>query len=314
MSVAILSNKSGQALGRLIHDMLASVRDYWVQAEAYQKFIYLIAGIFVVSGLFHSGVGLATSGSWEGDISWRKPIIFSFSFGVTCLSLGWVMTFLPKRQVIGWLLMGIFGLTSLAEVFLISMQQWRGVPSHFNLTTPFDEAVFGWMGMMVNFIALVILIITLWALFALRASASFGWAIRVGLILLVAGQVLGYLIVSNGTTQLMEQTGQAPNIFGVAGVMKMPHAIALHGIQILPFLAWILLFTTLSDSRRTQMVAIASGGYIGLVLVSTWQTFSGLAPFDLNLIASLILGLSATLLGGVYMAAFLSLVRKQLSY
>jgi hypothetical protein len=57
----------------------------------------------------------------------------------------------------------------------------------------------------------------------------------------------------------------------------------------------------LSESWRAQVVVIASAGYTGLILVNIWQTFSGLAPFDLNLPAALVLGASVMLLAATYL-------------
>jgi len=140
--------------------MLASVRGYWAQAESYQKFLYFIGFLLLVSAVFHTGVFIVTGGSLEGDISWRKPILFGESFGLTCLSVAWIMTFLPKWCVWGWLLAGALGLANFGEVFLVAMQQWRGVPSHFNSSTPFDAAVFFLMAILIMFAGIVILMVT----------------------------------------------------------------------------------------------------------------------------------------------------------
>jgi hypothetical protein len=33
---------------------------------------------------------VVTGGSWEGPVSWRKPMSFGLSFGVTLATIGWV--------------------------------------------------------------------------------------------------------------------------------------------------------------------------------------------------------------------------------
>lgn len=45
-------------------------------------------------------------------------------------------------RFLGWLLAGALSLANTGEVFCVALQQWRGVPSHFNNSTPFDAAVF----------------------------------------------------------------------------------------------------------------------------------------------------------------------------
>jgi hypothetical protein len=312
MSEIVLPADGIKNVNTLIQAMRTTVRNYWTQAGGYQKFLYAIGALFLLSGLFHTGVLIVTGGSLAGPVSWRKPIIFGFSIGVTCLSIGWVLTFLPKHRLIGWLLSGALGISFLVELFLIDMQQWRGVPSHFNYSTPFDAAVFNIMGTMIVLVEIVIVLIALWTFFSLKAPPSLAWAIRLGMVLLVVSQIFGNLIIANGIPQVLDfQTGEfisegvnSAYIFGAAGSMKVPHALTLHAIQVLPLLAFLLLFTNWSESRRLTAVMVAAVGYTGLVIVSAFQTFSGLALFDMNLLAGLGFGISAVNLIVAYAAAW----------
>ncbi len=305
MSESISTENRFNNLNALIRAMLSSLQGYWTHAENYQKFVYIISALLIASGVFHMGVFLLAGEPWAGPISWRKPIVFGFSFGATNLILAWVMTFLLRHRVRGWLLMGTLGIASLFEVFLITMQKWRGVPSHFNGETPFDVVVFALMGTMVAFVGLVIVLLTLWSFFSLKTSPSMAWAIRVGLVLLVFGQVFGVLVIMNGVSQATNY--ETASIFGAAGQLKVPHAVTLHALQVLPALAWLLIFTNWLESRRTKAVIVAAAGYIGLAVVSALQTFSGLAPIDLNLLTALLLGISVIGIGSVYIAALRAL-------
>ena len=83
--------------------------------------------------------------------------------------------------------------------------------------------------------------------------------------------------------------------------------MTLHAIQILPILAWLLHFTNWPESRRIKAVIVAAAGYIGLAAVSTLQTFSGVAPIDLNGLTALLLGISIIGIGSAYIAALRAL-------
>ena len=200
--------------------------------------------------------------------------------------------------------MGTLGIATLVEVFLITMQKWRGVPSHFNNETPFDQAVFSGMGIMIAFVGLVIVVLMLWSFFSLKTTPSMAWAIRVGLILLVFGQVFGILLIVNGVQTTNYATA---SIFSEPGQLKVPHAVSLHALQLLPVLAWLLLFTNWPESRRTKAVVLAAAGYMGLVAVSSLQTFSGLSHIDLNLLTTLLLGISVIGISSAYIAALRAL-------
>ena len=296
--------------------MLDALRRYWTDAESYQKFLYSVGALLVASAVFHLVVLIVTGGSWYGTVSWRKPILFGESFGLTALSVAWVLTFLPKRKVAGWLLAGAIGLANTGEVTWVSMQQWRGVPSHFNFSTAFDAAAFSVGGAgLIAITGLVILAVTLWSFFSLVAPPSIKVAIQVGMVLLLLAQVFGFVIIQHGVPLVVnQQTGEfiskgleSAAIFGEAGVMKLPHALALHAAQVLPVLAFLLLFTPWEESRRTLAVMLGAAGYVGLVAVGTFQTFSGRAPIDLGLSPALVLALSGALVVAVYAATLFAL-------
>lgn len=315
MSEITLVNRRVENLDELIGSMLATLRGYWAHAESYQKFAYLIAGFLIASGVVHTAVLLLDGGSWEGPVSWRKAITFGFSFGITTLSLAWVMNFFPKYRLRNWLLMGTLGVAMFVEVFLVTMQRWRGTASHFNFSTPFDAAVFSWMGVMIGLVGIVVLLMTLWSFFSLKTTSSMALAIRVGLVLLVISQTFGGIMISNGLQKVFESETQkfvssgieSASIFGSAGNMKVPHAVTLHAIQVLPLLAWLLFFTKWNESRRTQITLMASVGYIGLATVIAIQTFSGLAAIALGLLATLVFVLSTGMIATAFALALIAL-------
>lgn len=229
----------------------------------------------MISGVVHGAVYIVDGGPWAGPLSWRKPIVFGLSFGITLATMAWFMTFLRPRKVAGWGLMSVLSVASVGEVFLVSMQKWRGVASHFNEATDFDGLVFSLMGMLVTLVALVTVIVTVMSFRRLDAPASLAWAIRAGLVLLLVSQAVGtHMIVEGG------------NSYGTDGVMKVPHAFTLHAVQVLPALALLLLLSDFSERRRIETVALGAAGYAGLIASTMLQTYRGRGPLDLDLASS----------------------------
>ncbi len=249
----------------------------FAHAESYQKFGYVCAAILLASGVVHFGVFLVDGGSWEGPISWRKPVVFGLSFGITLLTLSWLLTFFPIRRLTGWIVLGVFGVAALGEVFLISMQKWRGVESHFNESTAFDASVFNMMGALVMVIGVVSVFVTVRSFFRLDAAPSLAWAIRTGLVLMLASQAVGVQMIAEGG-----------NTFGAAGSMKLPHAITLHAVQVLPALALLLGLSRYSEERRVRVVLIGAVGYAGVIGAAMIQTYSGSSPFDLGVVSTVV--------------------------
>jgi hypothetical protein len=256
------------------------LRDLWrvgrfTPVAPYQRFGYMCAALLVLSGLLHIAVYLADGGPWQGPLSWRKPIVFGLSFGITLATFSWLMGFLRPRRSVGWILLGALGVASVGEVVLISMQKWRGVASHFNEQTGFDASVFSMMGLLVSVVGLMVAVMTVWSFFRIDAPASLAWAIRFGLLLLLASQAVGAQMIAEGG-----------NTFGAAGALKVPHAVTLHAVQVLPALALVLLLSSLTERRRLRIVGIGAAGY-GLLIASTMvQTYGGRGPLDFSLVTT----------------------------
>jgi uncharacterized membrane protein len=271
----------------------------WSSANGPQRLLIAAGTILLASGLFHVGVYVMQDGAWEGPVSWRKPIEFGISGGLTTLSLAAVMSRLPPTGWLAWSCAVAISLF-LPETALIDLQRWRGVPSHFNHDTAFDVAVFSWMGILIAVVSLGIMVMTVWTFRSLQGPGSSVLAIRAGMVFLTIGQVLGFAIVTNGLG--VDDLSRA-SIFGAAGEMKVPHAVALHGLQALGVLALLLERTTLPESRRTWLVLVGIAGYTLALIVATIQTFGGRAPLDLMPLAVVGAALALLMLAIAYAAA-----------
>ena len=268
------------------------LKRYWREAENYQKILYYTGFLLLVSAFFHAIVLIVTGGSLQGDVSFRKAISFGESFGLTAVSLAWFLTFLPKRRVLWWILSTIYAIATLVEVLLVTMQVWRGVPSHFNNSTPLDAAVFGAMGVSISLHAPLILAVLVGSLFFSKATPSFRWAISSAMVLLVASLIFGGIMIANNS-----------NLIGTAGHVKIPHALSLHAMQVLPLLALLLSNTSFGEVLRTRLVVVGAMSYAALASVAAIQALRGLEMFDLGPVTSLVFFSSAAVSGITFLWA-----------
>jgi hypothetical protein len=257
-------------------------RGIWRNRRPEQTPLLVLGAVLIASGLFHVGVWLADWGSLAGSVSWRKPITFGLSAGILALSLGWLTGWLrPTRASLpmAW----VYTLAMGIEVLLITVQQWRGVPSHFNAATPLDAAIFQAMGLLILVASAQIAWWTWRAFRAIDAPRDMVHAIRVGLLFVNLSNLLGVAIIVNARLLGVAGVTEGLNVFGAAGAMKVPHGLALHAIQVLPALAWLLAaLTRLGPHARLRLVQVATAGYGMLLLSAAVQTFSGRAPLDLT--------------------------------
>ena len=288
--------------------MRESLLGYWRQARPWQRLGYLVGAALILVGLAHLLAWLFVGGAWAGPVSFRKPTTFGISFGLTTVTMAWVAGQLRISDRTGWLLMVPLVLADTSEVVWVSVQRWRGVAAHFNDDTALDNLLFVVMGgVAVGVAATVILVVTVLSFTHMRAAPSMALAIRAGLLILLVAQVVGGWMIQHGLGLADQGATDGLTTFGAAGVMKVPHAVAIHGIQVLPALAWLLSFAALPEQRRVGLVRVAVGGYVALVVVSVLQTASGVAPFDVGVVAALLYLLGVALLGMALVTALLAL-------
>ena len=199
-----------------------------------------------------------------------KPIKFVVSIA---LLLGTILPILSildvsarTRAAIGWTLI----VTMAVELAAIILQAARGTSSHFNTATRFDAVI--WKLMM---IAIVIAFVALVA-FAILASVRtldcdplIATAIRIGAWLLLLTAVSGFAMGGRGQHGVggIDGTGEAIPIAGWSrehGDLRAPHFFAMHGLQVLPLVAFALGYLRISERLRVVVFATVAVAWVGI--------------------------------------------------
>lgn len=256
--------------------------------------------------------------------AWLKPFKFGVSTAFYSFTLLWILTFAQGHRrwvsVISWITAVGFAI----EIALISLQAARGVPSHFNVSTQFDGVLYSVMGSIIMVIWLASLVALVLLIRQRMTDAALGWAVRLGLIAAVAGAGVGMLMTQPTPTNLdyMAEHQAPPPTLGAhsvgatdggpslplvgwsieGGDLRVGHFVGLHGMQMIPLLAWLLLrrFPRLSAGRRLALAWTVGLGYLGLTGLATWQALRGqslIAPDTLTLGALAVL--VSTLVGAL---------------
>ncbi len=110
-------------------------------ARRVERLCHATGLLLVLSGLAHLVVFAVAGGPWDGPVSWRKPVTFGLSFGVTLIAVTWVTSYLRVGTRTRAALLTVFAADCVVEVGGITLQAWRGVPSHLDMETPFDTAI-----------------------------------------------------------------------------------------------------------------------------------------------------------------------------
>ncbi|POX39248.1 hypothetical protein C3486_19410 [Streptomyces sp. Ru73] len=281
-----------------------------------------MAGLAVVSA---AGL-VADDRVLVGAPVWLKPLKFSLSFVLYGLTLAWLLGRSPARSRTGWWAGTVVAATGTAEMAVIVGQAVRGRRSHFNLATPLDAALFQAMGATIVVLWLATLVIALLQFRRGRgADPAATWAVRLGVLIALAGLALGGLMLAPTPDQQAAAAHGVRDVLGAhsvgvpdggpgmpltgwsttGGDLRIPHFVGMHALQLLPLflLGLDVLGRRIPRLRagrtRLGLVLVAAGFLTGLLALVTWQALRGqpLIRPDAATLGALAALLAATALG-----------------
>jgi len=281
--------------------IILELKRVWQDSPPLTAVTVLMIGVFAASV---AGIALDPR-TITGVPAWLKPAKFAISTAIFCGTMAWLFRYIniwPKFvRAMGWILAAVLVL----EVAIIDIQAARGTTSHFNVGTVLDGVLFSVMGSSIAILWLASIGVLL-ALFRQRfEDTAWGWWLRMGMLITVLGSAAGGLMVRPTSTQLEKlQSHQPVSVVGahtvgapdggpgVSGLgwstehgdLRIPHFFGLHGIQILPFVGWLMLRRRryAIDGRDASIAAAAGIGYIGFVAILTWQALRGISIVSLD--------------------------------
>jgi hypothetical protein len=253
--------------------------EWYQKLKEQEQLLWLSGWSYIVFSLF-----LALCMSFDqrtilGINVWIKPLKFTLSAWIYIWTIGWMLAQLrvPTRTkaILRWSLL----LTILLEVVLVSTQSARGIPSHFNHSTTLNTLIFNTMGVAIAWNTIIAI-----DMFrrmtkesqvnpALWSNRVLLWGVRWGLLLFLAGSVVGGLMARKlqHTVGAVDGGAGLPflNWSTVAGDLRVAHFFGLHALQLLPILGWWM------QRRTTQTIWIhgMAGLYalwVGWTLFQAW--------------------------------------------
>ena len=270
-----------------------SLRQLWARAWSLSPEMTLSTPVMLLGAVLTFAGILLDPRQLVGEPLWLKPAKFYISVVAYQATLLYLFSFLAERRRLvrttGAILSGAMAL----EMVAITVQAARGVRSHFNLATLFDEVLFRSMGVAIVVLWVTMLVVAVALVRAKLADRALASALRTGIAVGLLGTALGFFMTAPNPEQLAQmKAGQAPvemgaHTFGAAdggaglplvdwsstaGDMRPAHFLGLHGMQVLPVLALLLARRrTVSELRRLALVRAAGVGYAGLTLVLAIQ-------------------------------------------
>jgi hypothetical protein len=238
-----------------------------------ERAAYWTGGLLILSGVIHLAMLVTSGRTWEGPLSLRKPATFGLSFGLTLVNVTLIASFVPLKNRSRTLLLGVFTAACVLETFLVSLQTWRGVPSHFNVETPFDAAIAQTLALGGFTLVAIIIVLTVTVFRHGRAlPPPFRLTIRAGFVALVGAQVVGGVMIATGMRLVFG--GDPQSAYAMGGWLKPVHGVLMHAILVLPLFAWLMAKSNWDERSQMRGVHTAIAIYALVVTVTLMTAFN----------------------------------------
>jgi hypothetical protein len=227
--------------------------------------------------------------------AWAKTTKFSISFILYTPTMLWMLSLVKKRWRWAYWVGTAIGAILLLEMVLIVAQAVRGQAMHFNVSTPFNAALWTVMSVsiMVFYLFFLAAMLLLWRQF--MGNALLMWSVRLGILITFLGFGQGFLMTGPTPAQQSELMAGHPvaaigahtvnatdggpglPLLGWStthGDLRIGHFVGIHALQVIPLLGFLLLSRRerwLTEGDRVRLVWIGAAGYWGLMGLVTWQ-------------------------------------------
>lgn len=218
--------------------------------------IHFVFAIVCIGGIFIDDRTLM------GISVWIKPLKFWISGGIFILTTGFLITKYPYSTLKKNILRNITSFTLLIETGIIFYQATRGVRSHYNQESMFDGMLFAAMGILIGInVAIMVLLAFDAARLKLKVAKPIQVAICIGWIVVIVGSWVGGQMISQMSHNVgVVDGGEGLPILNwstVGGDLRIAHFVGLHGIQIIPLFAWMLVKQWNTKTKKKTMTVLA---------------------------------------------------------
>lgn len=289
-------------------------------AASWPRVLGVAGAVLLATMVVHVVALVVLGGPVSGPVSLRKPATFAETGWLLCWSVAAVLPRLRtrpwQRHVVGGAVLAF----ALVETTVMAVQAWRGVPSHYNFTTPLDTALMrgGAAGTAAVFVVgMVVLLVT--TLRSRGTPPELRLGVAAGVLVVLTGCAVGMMMISNnsgvyrgGIGNGFGRTGAyfgpdaatvGPDLAGfrpatAGGDLVLPHAIGVHGLLLLAVPAVLLVGTAVRARLALVATMVAAvGTALAVLLVHAFRMLplDALGPAALTVLATCVAAYLAAL-------------------
>jgi hypothetical protein len=124
-----------------------------------------------------------------------------------------------------------------------------------------------------------------------EVAPSMRLAVRAEFLTLDVALAVGVVMIVAGVTDVARGAQQAA--YGVGATWKPAHAVTMHGVLVLPAMAWLLARSERSERYRVRVVGLAVAGYALLCGVVVAESVAGIDPLRAPVALTVLAGIGA---------------------
>ncbi len=207
-----------------------------------------------------------------GENAWAKPVRYYLSTTISLWTFGWFIYHINSKtqiKVFSWLI----ALSLFFETAVIFVQSYRGVPSHFNVSDPFNS--------MMNVVLLSLMLIFLITVSYLTLiffnqkkmpiSQHYTWGLRMGLLNFVIFSIAGLIMFAKHTHCIGGvEDGSRIALFNWSlkhGDLRIAHFMGVHSLQVIPLLSYYLFTKKIQVINFSILYFLATLSFLILALL-----------------------------------------------
>ena len=207
-----------------------------------------------------------------GESAWAKPARYYISSGISIWTFGWFIYHINSKtqiKVLSWLI----ATTLFLETTVIFIQSYRGVPSHFNITNPFNAMMNSLLlsVMLIFLIAVSYLTLIFFKQKKMPISQHYTWGLRMGLLNFLIFSFTGIIMY----VRMSHSIGGNGNNTGIMlfnwslkhGDLRIAHFMGVHALQIIPLLSYYLFSKKVQVINFSVLYFLATLSFLILALV-----------------------------------------------
>lgn len=255
-----------------------------ILTELYKRNRLLAVFAWLHAGLFAATLLLMVIDDREvlGINTWIKPAKFMASLAIYLWTVAWFSKYIAKPR---WRIRAIsivIAVVITIETACILLQAGRGTTSHFNTATDFDGMIFTLMGVMIGIdMLMMVIVLAMFRKPSVSLPPSYLWAIRLGIVMFLFGGWIGGEMIGNQAHSVGAADGgpglPLVNWSTTAGDLRIAHGLALHALQILPLLGYLISRWegVPSPPAKQSLVVASAAAYAYAVVVLFRQAIDG---------------------------------------